>query len=280
MKPNVFEFSDPVDFLNASLQAAQEINPKFSLRSWAHQLGLSHVALLSMVLNRKRTLRPSLGSKVSSDYRQKGKFTEDEARYFDMLVLFRLAKTSDEKKFYQQVLASLRPDQEFSTLQLDQLRLISDWYHVAILEMTFLKNFKSDSKWIQKRLGDTVTEGQIKEAINRLIRLGLLQQTPEGLKKTTVHLATPTDQFSRELQSFHAQLIQKAIVSLQTQSIEERDVTGYTMVTTSEKIKEAKKMIRDFRRQLGQFLETPNGESLYQLNIQLFSLEEKQGDKK
>src|SRR5690606_4938403 len=120
-------------FLNASLQAVQRHNPSYSLRAWAKQLGLSHVAMLSMVLNRKRRLLPQLSSKISQHYVECGRFDETEARYFDILVLFANAKTIEEQAFYERILSSLRPDRCFSTLGLDHFRVISDWYHFAIL---------------------------------------------------------------------------------------------------------------------------------------------------
>ena len=75
MEPTVFNYSDPVDFLNASLASIQEKNPQFCARAaqrsiLAKQLGLGHVAMLSMVLNRKRRLLPSLSSKISEHFRK------------------------------------------------------------------------------------------------------------------------------------------------------------------------------------------------------------------
>ncbi len=273
MLPNVFDYNDPVDFLNASFSAIQSKNPQFSLRAWARQLGLPHVTMLSMVLNRKRRLLPNLSSKIGEHFVQKESFSENQARYFDMLVLFANARTTEEKAFYQKVLSSLRPDQTFLSLQLDHLRFISDWYHIAILEMTHLKEFNSDPRWICLRLGDSVSQSQVSEAIDRLVRLGLLERTSDnGLRKTTARLATPSDIPDKGLRKFHSQMMQKALEALERQTVSERDITGHTLVTSLSKIPVAKTMIREFRRRLADFLETPEGDALYQINIQLFKL--------
>ena len=273
MELQVFQYHDPVEFLNAAIQSMQTINPSFSLRAFSKQLGMNHVAMLSMVLNRKRKLLPSLSSKVSNHFKATGRFNETEARYFDMLVLFHNAMSIDEKNFYEGILSNLKPDRRFSTLELDKLNIISDWYHAAILEMTELKDFNSDPQEICLRLGDNVNIDQVRTAIERLLRLGLLERTQKGeLKKTTVLLATPSDIPNKSLKKFHTELISKAIKALETQSVEKRDITSFTMTIDTGKIPEAKKMIRDFRRKLAAFLETPNGDSVYQLNIQLFDL--------
>ena len=269
----VYTFTDPVDFLNSTFQEIQKDNPQFSLRAWARNLGLSHVAMLSMVLAKKRRLLPNLSSKISQDLIKRKRLTENEARYLDMLVLFANASTEEEKVFYERILSSLRPDQKFSTLQLDQMRIISDWYHFAVLEMTNLKNFSSDPQWITRRLGGSVNQSQVLEAIERLCRLGLLEKDAKGnLKKTSVRLATPTDIPNKSLRKFHKTMLEKAAVALEEQRVETRDISGHMLVIDRKKIPEAKRMIQDFRRRLADFLETPEGDAVYQIGIQLFDV--------
>ncbi|MFL5814201.1 MAG: DUF4423 domain-containing protein [Bdellovibrionia bacterium] len=270
--PKVFDYADPVDFLNAFIQSVQERNPQFSLRSWSKQLGLSHVAMLSMVLNRKRRLLPSLSSKISAQFLHQGRFTQNEARYFDMLVLFSNASTIDEKNFYQRILSELRPDREFVTLDLDRVRLLADWYHIAILEMTYLKDFKSDPRWICLRLGDSVNERQVKDAIDRLVRLGLLEHTEQGLRKTQRILESPSDIPSDALREFHSQMIQRSIGAMKKQAVHDREISSETMAISKERLPEAKRMIRDFRKKLSQFLESDQNDAVYQLNVQLFNV--------
>jgi len=271
MELKVFDYTDPVDFLNASLQSIQRQNPRYSLRAWAKQLDLPHVAMLSMVLNRKRRLLPSLSSKISQNYFTIGRFTEAEARYFDILVLRANARTPDEQIFYEKILASLRPDRQFSTLSLDHFRIISDWYHLAIVEMTQLKDFSADPRWISLRLGGCVNEGQVREAIDRLFRVGLLERGDDGtLRKLNSHYSTPSDIPSQAIRSFHKQGIERALAALESQPVELRDITAHVVTTSTAKVPEAKEMIREFRRRLAEFLETPGGDAVYQVNVQLF----------
>jgi uncharacterized protein (TIGR02147 family) len=272
MEIKVFNYSDPIDYLNASLRVMQETNPRFSLRSWSKQLGLNHVAMLSMVLNRKRRLLPSFSSKISEQFLKQGRFTQNEARYFDMLVLFSNASSTEEKNFYQRILSELRPDREFVTLDLDRIRFMSDWYHIAILEMTFLKDFNSDPRWISLRLGENVNERQVKDAVDRLIRLSLLEKTKQGLRKTESILESPSDVPSQALRDFHSQMIRKSLDALEKQEIQKREISSQTMAISREKIPEAKRMIRDFRKKMSRFLESDKNDAVYQLNVQLFDV--------
>lgn len=269
MSINVFDFSNPVEFLSAVLKEKQQINRRFSLRSWTAQLGLAHASGLSMILNGKRNLKNDLAAKLS---RGLG-FSDREIRYFDLLVFLSNAKTLEEKEFYTRVLSTLRPEQSFSTLELDKFRLVSDWYHFAIANMTLLKNFKSDPAWVANKLGKDITEGQVKEAIERLLRLGILNKKKDGsLVKSKPSYQTTTDIPDKYLRKFHMQLINKSLVALEIEDVNRRDVTGIMMVIKKEEIPKAKQLIREFRKNISSILESKEGDSVYQLNIQFFNL--------
>ena len=266
---SVFEYVEPREYLSQVLVTKQKTNPRFSLRAWSKQIGFSSPSLLSMVLKGQRRLKPAQAVKV----RKVLELKDQEARYFDFLVLYSNASSLEEKEFYTQVLKTLKPDSNFSTLELDKFRLISDWYHMVILEMVKLKDFKDDPLWISKKLEGHITSSQIKDAIERLIRLNLLTKNKKGrLERVHKRLSTPTDFPHEGIKKFHHQMIQKALTALEDQDIHERDITANSMTTSLEKIPEAKKRIRDFRQNLAKFLDTPNGDCTYQLNAQLFRL--------
>lgn len=271
--PSLFSFHDPVEFLNAWLTHSQARNPRFSLRAWARQLGLSHVAMLSMVLARKRKLLPSLSSRISELWVRQGRLSAEDSRYFDLLVLHANARTDEEKEFYARLLARLRPDQQFATLELDRLRALADWTHFAVLEMTELKGFRPDPRWISLRLGGSVKPSQASDIIERLLRLGLLEKRGERLVKTNAWLATPTDRPNASLRALHRQFLERAQEALETIPAGERDITAHLTVGSRAQLAEAKRRIREFRRELATLLGGPgNGDSLYLLNIQLFDV--------
>src|SRR5688572_17118598 len=93
---------------------------------------------------------------------------------------------------------SLTPDQlslvrlqkgvSYKILQTDAFRVISDWYHYTILELTFVEGFRNDPTWIANKLG--ITQFEAKEAIARLKRLELLEEISGKLVKTDTHLAS------------------------------------------------------------------------------------------
>ena len=63
----------------------------------------------------------------------------------------------------------------------DEYQMISNWYHYAILQIPFLKEAKSSPTWIAKKLG--IHLDQAKEALKRLVSLGLITKTDGQLKR-------------------------------------------------------------------------------------------------
>lgn len=158
----------------------------------------------------------------------------------------------------------------YSEVSLDDFNTISDWYHFAILEMTFISDFKSDPKWIAKRLGISVHEAN--DAIDRLKRLELLVESDGKLTKSDKNLATPTDHVSRAIRKRHKQILDRAKEALDEVEISERDFTSITMAIDPNKIELAKEKIKKFRRELSSVLEKGNPKEVYELSIQFFPL--------
>ncbi len=58
-------------------------------------------------------------------------------------------------------------------LSLDEFQVISEWYHSAILELTKIRGFRTDTRWIAKQLD--LSPEHVNIAIQRLLRLGFLE---------------------------------------------------------------------------------------------------------
>lgn len=159
---------------------------------------------------------------------------------------------------------------DYKSMTLEASEAIAFWQHFAIMSVLQLKDFKATEKNISSRLN--IPLGIIWECLDRLEKLELVQKTPKGWELTGKNLATPSEIPSAILREGHRQHIEKALQSLENDSVEVRDITGITMPISKARLKDAKKMIQDFRRKLSVFLEDGNLDSVYRLNIQLFPL--------
>ena len=149
---------DVPQLLRERLRAAVRRNPRFSLRSFAKQLGVDH-STLSQVLKGRR----QLSARALEAIGKRMGLSEKALRAYSQCYR---KKTNSRSQ-----LESIRSLQ----FDLDTFQLLSVWHHHAILELLQVQGFQTDSRWIAKTLGIAVDEVNI--ALQRLLRLGLLEMS-------------------------------------------------------------------------------------------------------
>lgn len=269
----VFEFNEPRDYLAHLFKEKQEKNPSYSLRSWAKALGFKGPASLSMILRGQRRLQVQTASRLSELL----ELPSEEQSYLQLLTLYSAARTQHEKGVYSNLMTQLRPQARIHALGLDQFRLIADWYHFAIYEMTDLRGFEPSGEWIAKRLGGAITSLTAHEALERLVRLALLVREPSTgkvTKCTSEPVRTTDDVPSTALRKFHSQMISKALKALEAQSVQEREISSQTVCVERSQVPEIKDRIRRFQQEIVALCDSRQGDEVYQLNSQFFRLTE------
>jgi uncharacterized protein (TIGR02147 family) len=234
-------------------------NEQYSLRAFARSLSIPPSSL-SEILNERRPISKKLGLKL-------GKALNMSEEHIDAF------NTPKEKL-----------EVDYQQLALDSFYVISEWYHYGILQLLKTNNFNNDSKWIAERLGVTISN--IDLAIDRLIRIGILEVSQNGKLKdvTDGHTSHLRSNFtSAQLKDFQIQALEKAIYSLKSVPIDLRDNTSMTFAMNKEAIPYAKEEIKKFRRKLTKKLEDfGEPDEVYQLAISLSPLTNiiNDGDKK
>jgi len=241
-------------------------NKHYSLRAFARDIGLES-SLLSRILSGTRKLSSQSAQLVAHKLFPNA----NEKDYFLALVNFENANKLSLKEVAAKELEKFQQQNEIISLQLDSFYVISDWYHYAIMDMTGLKNFRNDPKFIASQLG--ITEIEVKLAIERLIRLGLLDQVNGKLKKTSVNIVTPSGKPNEGLRKFHKQMISKALTSIDEQSVEERMNQALTFNLNKKNLSKYFSAVENFISEIRKIAnQEKNSDELYQLNIQLFNL--------
>jgi uncharacterized protein (TIGR02147 family) len=255
-------FSEFRIFLQQELEKRCKKNPKYSLRTFARFLGTDSSSL-SKILSAKR----EFSRKNLEKFAQKLGLSPTEIRAY--LVNETLSAADSKGKRQGASVADNR------ILSEDQFRVLSDWLHVAILEVTKMKDFSSKSQWISKSLG--VSPSEVSIAVERLLRAGMLEKTSresivEAKNYTTIG-NVPTDASLRKLQQ---SFLEKASSALDHCDVSERDYSGVTLAFKTESMNEAKKSIQDFRRWFNKtYSKDAGADSVYQLGIQFFPLTQK-----
>lgn len=257
--------------LEGEFDGRKRRNPGYSLRAYARDLELP-ASKLSEILRGICGLSAQSATKLA----KKLQLTPEESKYFIYAVEAQHARSKKSKIHARKMLSELKQSEDFDEISLERFRIISDWWHFAILELTELDDFSSSHEWIASRLGLSLQV--VEDAIERLIDFGLLENISGKLIQTHINLATPSGIPSREIRKHHSQILMKAQESLAVCSIEERDFSAMTMVIDDEQMEEAKKLIKDFRRNFDRLMKQSSTKKkrVYTLAIQYFPLDIKE----
>lgn len=250
--------------LQSEYQTRQKRNPRYSLRAFAKAIGLAP-GTLSEIFSGKRALTTVLGARIAN----KLGWSENETQKFLRLV-------GDNQVLERRIRKMRSPDGEpqFPVLAEDYFALIADWYHFALLSLSETNDFKGEPKTIARRLQISVAEA--KAAIARLYRMGLIEaHSTRGFAPTKAKLTTSHDIPSAAVKKFHHQSLSRSLQMLSEIPVDYRDITSMTMAIDPSKLKLAKELIKNFRRQIAELLEKGNRTEVFQLNVQLVPLTRK-----
>ncbi|HEV7397116.1 MAG TPA: TIGR02147 family protein [Pyrinomonadaceae bacterium] len=243
-------------FLRERFQAALRRNPRFSLRSFARQLGVNH-STVSQILRNKRPVSARAVEEMGKRLRLSENLI---ARYKHGI-----------KKRNKSTGRTLQEVRSFQ-FDLDTFELLSSWYHQAILELTHTGNFKPDSRWIGKRLGISVTEVNV--AVQRLLRLGLLEMS--STSKWTDKSGDAEFQ-TAELTDAGAKRLSREVHELAADSLSQTAAryahARLVVAIESSKLPELQRAAEEFMNEIRSLTDQDkNKDEVYQVIVSLFPL--------
>jgi len=272
MNLNIYQYQDYRKFLRDFYGHKKKNNRGYSYAVFSRKAGLHSPNYLRRVIDGTRNIT----------HRNLKKFImglelfKKEAQYFENLVLFNQADSSEVKGLYFQELKK-NSQNEDSVFQADAAYYdyLSKWYYVAIHEMVHLHDFSPDPQWMCKRLKNRITKTQAKKALELLEDLGFIIKAEDGRYKQ----AHPQLKFREEvkhiaLQKFHCQVMKIAEEALVHEAFQERELSSLTLCIRKEKLSELKRKIHEFRAGLNAELSCipHEGDEVVQINFQLISL--------
>lgn len=249
------EKKDFAVFLQNEFVRRLKNNPRYSMRAFAEFLGI-HSGSLSQILKGKRVVSDRQLIKLS----ERLGFTESEAKS-----QFTTSNTNND-------FSNLNRSYSAEQLTQDTFKIISEWHHFAILEMTLLADFTPDSKWLSKKLG--LSEAECLMAVERLKRADLLIFENDAWQARYKNVSTigMTDT-SLALRRMQKSILQKAIDALDEVDVSLRDQSTLTVAINQKDLPKVKDRITEFRRSLNQELGQSHGfDQVYNLTIAFYPL--------
>lgn len=244
------------DLLFKRFESLKAKDPQLSIRRWADQLDINP-GTLSAILNKKRHLPLKTFQKMKT----KLNLNSAEAQLvIDSLFQEKIHNYSFEKR-----------TRDAFELQSDtHYKVMAEWEHYAVLYLFDLKNFEWDTDWISKKLG--LSQERTIEVMDNLLKLHLIRQKSiRSAERTHAHINTSNDIRSQAIQAGHRNRLQKATSSLSL-PVTQREFQAHTFAIKNKHLPLLKEMIREFVTQIETETTSLEGDTLMQLNIQLFPL--------
>jgi uncharacterized protein (TIGR02147 family) len=258
-------YKNPVrlaDFMKRELALRVERDADYTYQDFAAEAGISK-AYLSLILQNKRRISEKTALKICERLKLNSMASEE------FMNTYRLESSSDPN-FCKILRNRISPTSKFKEIDATKFTPISRWYHTAILELTYLADFRPNPFWIARRLGISIVEAEL--ALERLFRLGFLKKTKPGTVKVNEQFTVKTMP-SRAIREHHTQMVTKALHAIEGQPGEHRDISGITIATDRSKLPLARAMIEKFREELAEAVHCDRNNAVYQLNIQYFRID-------
>lgn len=259
--------TDHREYLRKELSQRVQRRPLYSQRAFARDIGLSASSLGDYL---KGTMKLSSG-RICQISKTIGLTAEQRQHWIDLLDE-KFAKSEDVRKMAQ-IRVKARLQAQDHSLSVDQFHVISEWFHLAYLELIDINAKKySDLKVAAASLG--IPLKTLKVAVKRLKEIGFLRTDENGVFNVDPTTRLGDSAPSEAIRQYHAQLMKKGIQSLETLP-RERRFNSSTMFSIPQKdVARLKTELQSLAlRFLDPYVTTEaTKDSLYCLSIQLFDL--------
>ena len=252
-------------FLFRELDRRKRKNPHYSLRAFARDLSIP-APKLSQILNNKCGLSRARGMKIASGIG----LSEAETEIFLNLIESQHAR-SERDRLTARIKLATQNAMEQMRIDMESFKVISDWYHFSILELSEIRGFEMTTENIARSLN--LTTDVVQSAIERLILLGLLKKTDSGFQQTHQNIVTTSDIPSSEVREHHSQVIQKSLQSLHRDDVSKRDFSSITLAFNSQNMNDVKMFLEKVKVEFEERFLRKNGcDSVYAFSYQFFPI--------
>jgi uncharacterized protein (TIGR02147 family) len=267
-RPMSFQYvTEHREYLRKELNQRIQRRPLYSQRAFARDLGLSASSLGDYL---KGTMRLSAG-RICQISKTIGLTAEQRQHWIDLLDE-KFAK-SQETRQLAQLRVKARLQAQTHSISVDQFKVISEWFHLAYLELIDMDTQKySDPKTAAASLGVPVKS--LKIAIKRLSDVGFLKKDENGFFQVDPSTRLGDSVPSEAIRQYHTQILKRATQAIETQDMSRR-FNSSTIIALPKK--DVEKILAELQTVALKFLDpysepSTSKDSLYCLSLQFFDL--------
>lgn len=266
--PNVFAYDDYRFYLRDWLQAKQQ-SGNISRRGFAKRAGFKSHNILALILTGKR----NLGIKSIPKFTTGLGLADEEAQYFETLVLMNQAGTVKERIHYFERLTGFAGRRKAVPMERGRLGFFTNWLAPVIYEMVQFPDFQPDAQWIAAQFRPELPVSEVKRVMSDLLSTGLITEERNGKWRCRPEVLETGDNVKDiHLFAYHEQALTKAADALHDVPAPQRHFRVLTSAAPREALPELRQLAQKFEAELWKCLEkhkAPKGE-VWQIGIQIF----------
>ena len=248
--PHIFDYRDFRSFLKDWFGWKKQVSRGYSGATFARKAGLQSHTLLGMVIRGERNVGYHTIRSFTKALSLKGR----EKIFFEKLVLFNQAETSEDRSDFFEQLVSLAEGsgREILTQLKDYARYLSHWYVAAVHELVLLEDFKADPEWISAKLKRKITKKEAAEAWDILLSLGMVRLDPASGRFAQIHVVMDFDsgEVNFAIRNFHKEFLDRAREAVDGEPIEERELSSLTLAVAQEDLPGLREKVKEFRKHI------------------------------
>ena len=267
--PRLTDYYNYRSYLRDFYLAKKSQRSDYSYRVFTRQGQLGSPSHLKMVIDGQRNLT----YRTIPSYQRALGLNKKDAQYFETLVHYNQCQDPErQQEFFERLLAG-KKCRGLTPLELHQYQFLSKWHHVVIYVMVGTADANGCSEeWLHSRLLNRASMADVKRSLKLLEKLELVAVNDQDQwVQTGGALSTPDEIKNVAVYRYHREMISLGLKALDEHPPEEREFNGVTVPVSPETLPIFKDKIRQFRREMNQLASSlDGGDSVYQLNIQLF----------
>jgi uncharacterized protein (TIGR02147 family) len=266
-EPNIFAYNDYRAYLRDWMETRRQTG--FSLRWFARRAGFKAHNIMQLVITGKRNLTLESIAKFS---RGLG-LSDEQGQYFEDLVLLNQANDLKTRTKYYRKLIEYRDRRNAIPFEASQYRFFRHWLAPVLYEMTRLKDFKPDPRWIASCFEPALSPEEAAAVISDLVNSGFLAIRPDGsLACLPLRLDTGDNISDMNLFSYHEQALGKAADALHWLDAAARHYLVITSAGSSDMLHRLRQVASKFENEVWTVLDDEQAprDEVYQVSLQIF----------
>lgn len=251
-KPIVFGYLDFREFLKDAYAYRKAVNPRFSENAFALAAGFGKNSrgYLGLVVKGKRNLT----AKSIVGFARALGLNPKEALFFENMVHFCQSESEKERLyFFERLKVAAQGETSAPVALIDShLRFLNEWHLVVLRELVTLKDFKEDTDWIARRLGNKISSSKIQQGLKDLEQLGLVGRNAQGglVQTDPVVLFKDNKQNFKNTSNLHKDFAARASEAMVNEEYEKRAAQLITLSVPGAKFEDLRKEMQELTETL------------------------------